>query len=250
MPSAHSQSAAGASGSLERTLSWEAVKPVSWRCCAGSLLLHMLVFLPWIPAGRLPGQTRAPGRQRNFQPVAGQRLTIPIRLVLPPPGHWDPVPPAAPAGSADQVHVDLATIRLSFADDTRGEFPEVVQAQHGVLALLDNEDQSLARYVLEPPGWRARESVRDVSGYFGILMSPPEKWRVFREAAERDGIDLGHYQACALFEASFQICLKKAILARAAADPKASGHVTSARLGVSAGRPCGVEVLEVSFANR
>ena len=68
MPSAHSQSAAGASGSLERTLNWEALKPVSWRCCTGSLLLHMLVFLPWIPPASCQGNRGRPAACGIFDP--------------------------------------------------------------------------------------------------------------------------------------------------------------------------------------
>lgn len=241
------QSAENVSRALERAFKWEADKPVSWRCCSGSLLIHMLVFLPWLPAGQpVRPRSEPPNSPSIFQPAPGQVLAPRIARLVPIPSN--PVP--EPGFSPDRVRVDLRAIALSFALDTRGEFPQVVEAQHGTLALLDKDDRDLVRYLIEPPGWRARETLRDAAGYFPILMVPAEKWRVFRDAAERDGIDLSRYQACALFGTSFMQCIKKAILAWAAADRTRSGRVASAKLGISAGRPCGVEVLEVSFASQ
>ena len=241
------QSVEGLSGILERAFKWEADKPISWRSCGVSLLVHMLVFLPWLPTG-LPFRTRSePRNPAIFRPAPGQVVAPRIARLVPVPS--PPVPMPEPGFSPEQVHVELRSITLSFAPDTRGEFPQVVQAQHGMLALLDKDDRDLVRYVLEPPDWRARATLRDAAGYFPILMVPAEKWQVFREASRRDGIDLGRYQACALFGSSFMQCIRNAILAWAA-DRTRSGRVASAKLGISAGRPCGVEVLEVSFASK
>jgi hypothetical protein len=81
-------------------------------------------------------------------------------------------------------------------------------------------------------------------------MDPPEKWAVLRNVSQAYGIDLNQYQACAVFDLSFRACLKNAILAKAFSTPAHSGSVRSARLAIAAGRPCGIEVLEVSFAAR
>ncbi len=233
---------------MGKVLHWEAERPLSWNCRCGSLLLHSLIFLLWSPVRHTAAAPPLPPRVAYFQPAPGE---APVRKVMPLVAVPDNLAAPPPHGSGGkEVRVDLGTIQLSFADDTRSEFPQVVQAQHGLLALLDREDRSLARYLLEAPDWQAREVVLDVSRYFAVLMSPPEKWRVFRDSARQNGIDLNRYQTAALFEAPFQICLKRAILARANADPKRSGAVTSARLAIAAAQPCGIEVLDVSFAGQ
>jgi hypothetical protein len=242
------QSVESVSGIPERAFEWEASRPVSWRCCGASLLLHLLALLPWLPAGQPAGPPKELRAQAIFRPAPGEAPAPRVARLVPVPAN--PVPLPEPGVAAERVHVDTATIQLSFAPDARGEAPQMVQSQHGVLALLDRDDASLTRYLLEPPDWRPRESVRDVSLYFEIRMSPPEKWQVFRDAARRDGIDLDRYRACALFEPSFQRCIKQAILEWAANNPNRSGNVTSAKLAIAAGRPCGVEVIEVSFASR
>jgi hypothetical protein len=156
----------------------------------------------------------------------------------------------APKREQTEVKVDIGAVRLTFADDSRHQLPRVVQDQQGMLALLDRKDNTIARYLVQPPDWEAEERIEDVSRNLRILMDPPGDWAVFQNLARNQGIDLSQYQASALFDDAFRHCLKKAILAKASSEPGGSGRVSSARLGIAASQPCGIEVLEVSFAAR
>jgi len=239
-----------------RALRWQLPGFWPWRGLAGSALLHALLLLPFIWAAfslHIPAQEGDPLPKTIVMP-----LFAPWKGYPPPPRHRIAVLPvmslpstaplSAPLPDLPDVKIDLNSIRLSFAPDLRNELPQVVQDQHGMLALLDKEDRTVAHYLVRPPDWETEEKIQDVSRTLRILMDPPEKWAVFRNVARQYGIDLSRYQACALFDLGFRHCLKNAILARASAAPAHSGRVRSARLAIAADRPCGIEVLEVSFA--
>jgi hypothetical protein len=152
-----------------------------------------------------------------------------------------------PVAAVSELAVDLTSIR--FADDVAGQLPEVVRRNGGALALLDKEDRTIARYILQPPSWEAQGVIRDVSRKLRLCMDPPQKWEVFRTVAERYGIDLDRYRACAMFDAAYGRCLQDAIRSRALSGASHSaGRVSSATLAFSIDRPCGIEVLEVSIA--
>jgi len=240
---------------LGRAVRWRSVWVWPWRGLAASALLHTLFLLLFISAGYslyVPAEDAdtsaratviplfAP-RKGDFLPSA-HRTTTPV---LSPLSETRALP--TPLPDVADVNVDLNSIRLSFAPDLRNELPQVVQDQHGMLALLDKEDRTVAHYLVRPPGWEMEERIQDVSRTLRILMDPPEKWAVFRNVARHYGIDLSRYQACALFDLGFRHCLKNAILAKASAASAHSGRVRSARLAIVADRPCGIAVLEVSF---
>jgi len=144
-------------------------------------------------------------------------------------------PPPAP--------VNLSSIRLTIADDVRGELPGVVEAQGGMLALLDKDDLGIASYVFEAPQWEPVETTRDVSRMMRIEMSPPQMWAVFRDAAERHGIPLDQYQAAALFDLRYRTCLQNAIRRSAKGMP-----VSAVLLRVAPDSPCGFQ-MEVTLAD-
>jgi hypothetical protein len=134
---------------------------------------------------------------------------------------------------------------LWFADDVDDQLPEVVQRNRGALALLDEGDLTMARYILQPPSWEVKEGFWDVSRKFRVTMKPPRKWLVFRAAAEKYGIDLDHYEACAMFDDAYRHCLYAAIRTRALSNHLGSARRVSALLAFAADRPCGIEVRRV-----
>jgi hypothetical protein len=234
---------------LERALRLEFTGYWPWKGSAWGLLLHAVFGLClYVAVYRGVGQSEPP--------VARQVLTqifVPAPSDAPPPerspsvlsGDLDSVPLGTPAAAVSQVAVDLSAIGLSFPADVRNQLPAVVQAQGGVLALLDKDNPSIARYIFRPPDWRAEETTTDITGTLRILMDPPQKWPVFREIAARDGLDLDAFRACAIFDMSYRHCLQSAI--RGQVPATFSGHVSAARLAFRADRPCGVEVLAVSL---
>ena len=112
------------------------------------------------------------------------------------------------------------------------------------------DDPAIARYILQPPSWDAQEGFQDISRKFRLTMTPSSRWKVFREAAGRYGIDLNRYPACAVFDGAYRRCLMDAIRSRAWLDaPGSEGRVSFARLAFAAGSPCGVRVLEVKLAH-
>jgi hypothetical protein len=146
--------------------------------------------------------------------------------------------------------VDLKVIKFEVADDVDEQLPEVVRQFGGTLALLDTEDLAIARYILEPPSWDAQEGIQDVSRRFRLTMTPASRWKVFRDAARRYGIDLNRYPGCAIFDDTYRRCLLAAIRMRALLDnPDSEGRVSSVRLAFAAGSPCGINVLEVKLAH-
>jgi hypothetical protein len=155
----------------------------------------------------------------------------------------DVAPPLA------KVPVDMSAIELSFAADTGNQLPEVIRQQRGVLALVDKTDPTIARYMFEPPQWAFHPGIVDISDKVRFAMYPPEKWAAVGALAAAHGLQLDQYEVCALFEANYTGCLRDAISSRATSDPRGAGaRVKSARLAFSAASPCGIDVLEVSFA--
>jgi hypothetical protein len=150
-----------------------------------------------------------------------------------------PIAPAAP------VPINLTAMGLSFASDVQNELPAVVGFQHGMLALLDRENTSIARYVFLPPDWHAQEITMDVTGKLRLRMEPPERWPVFTRIAQEQGIDLKDYIACAIFDTTYSGCLESAIR-KAVKDPS-QGRPSSALLQFVADRPCGVVALSVTM---
>ncbi len=254
MPVSNCQPGEDDSQALGRALRWQAPGFWPWRCLAGSVLFHALLLLPFTSVAlslRAPAPESDSLRRSTVMPLfaprsAGSPSPSRITVLRPPSGVSLSLPPP----DFPDVKVDLNAILLSFAPDIRNELPQVVQDQHGMLALLDKEDKTVARYLVRPPAWETEEKIQDVSRSLRILMDPPEKWAVLRNVSQAYGIDLNQYQACAVFDLSFRACLKNAILAKAFSAPAHSGSVKSARLAIAAGQPCGIEVLEVSFAAR
>jgi hypothetical protein len=159
---------------------------------------------------------------------------------------------AGPVIEADQqtasVRIDMNSIQLSFADDVTNQLPGAVREWGGALALMDKEDPSFARYLILPPDWSLRPTLLDASGKFRLAMDPPRKWTLLRTIAQRNSIELDRYQACALFESAYAKCLREAILLRAnQLSNGMSVRVQSARLAFEEGRPCDVNVLEVTL---
>ena len=231
---------------LERALRLEISGHWPWTGSVWSLAMHAVfgVCLS-VAAYRGVSQSEPPvSRQvltQLFVPTPGDLPAERSPSVL--PGNLDSVPLGTPAAAVSPVAVDLSAIGLSFPADVRNQLPTVVRAQSGVLALLDKDNQSIARYIFRPPDWRAEETTTDITGTLRILMDPPLKWPVFREIAARDGLDLDAFRACAIFDMSYRRCLQGAIRGRVPAA--FSGHVSAARLAFRADRPCGVEVLNV-----
>jgi hypothetical protein len=235
---------------LERALRLEIAGYWPWNSAVWSLVLHaVFVFCFYLAVYWGVSQSEPPAARhvlaQIFVPAPGD-APPPERPPSVLPGNLDSVPLGTPAAAVSPVAVDLSAIRLSFPADVGNHLPAVVAAQGGVLALLDKDNQTIARYVFRPPDWRAEETTTDVTGTLRILMDPPHKWPVFREISARYGLDLEAFRACAIFDMSYRRCLQGAIRGRVPAT--FSGHVSAARLAFRADRPCGVEVLDVSLA--
>jgi hypothetical protein len=238
---------------LERALYWRSEGPLPWKSFAAGVGLHVMfvtVYLSGGPAGAAQA-VDSPPVARAVPLFNGARMEYQLTRRVQAPVLWPNLQePAAPRARPDfaDVNVDLSTIRLSFDPDLRNELPQVVQDQRGMFALLDKEDRTITHYLLRPPAFQAQEKMADVSGDLRILMDPPQKWPVFRNVARQSGIDLGNYQACAIFGPGFRRCLKDAIAARASTEGEGLRRVASARIAIAAAQPCGIEVREVSFA--
>ena len=234
---------------LERALRLEISGHWPWNSAAWSLVLHAVFgFCIYVAVYWGVSQSEPPAARQVLA-----QIFVPAPSDAPPPerspsvlsGDLDSVPLGTPAAAVSPVAVDLSAIGLSFPADVRNQLPAVVRAEGGVLALLDKDNQTIARYIFRPPDWRAEETTTDVTGTLRILMDPPQKWPVFREIAARNGLDLDAFRACAIFDMSYRRCLQGAIRGRVPAT--FSGHVKAARLAFRADRPCGVEVLDVSL---
>jgi hypothetical protein len=148
----------------------------------------------------------------------------------------------------ERTRVDMNSIQLSFADDIANRLPDVVREWNGALALADKEDPSFARYLISPPNWEVRSALLDMSGKVRLAMDPPGKWGLLRTVARRNSIALDRYQACALFDSAYARCLQAAIILRARELSNGMKvRVRSARLAFEPGRPCGVDVVEVTL---
>ena len=237
------------SARLERALHWQAEARRPWRSIWVSIVLHAFLVLPSFLAAILGAEPPAPPERKEtvtqiFVPAPGAPPQ-PEKVPAANAPDLRKVPPEGPA--VPDVSVNLRSLQLHFAPDVRNQLPAVIRSQHGMLALLDAEDSGIAHYLIEPPDWVAREDIVDVSGKLRILMDPPESWPIFRQIAQRYGIELRRYRASAVFDIAYRRCLQDAIHSRAVSDAK-SGRVSGARLAFVADRPCGVEVLEVSLA--
>jgi len=244
---------AAASVHLERALYGEPAETRSRKGPAASLILHGLAIFYLLPGAAGTREIQAAKPEPQAIPIF---VPAPVAGEPPRPRNEAPalragLPPViqAPVEATPDVAVDLSTIQLSFADDVPNQLPDVVQAQHGRLALLDKEDQNIARYIFQPPDWQVREAITDVSGQLRLLMDPPQKWSIFRTLAERYGIALDRYQASAIFDVRYRECIQAAIRRRAlAGSAPLHARVSAARLAFAARSACGVEVLEVSVA--
>lgn len=238
---------------LERALNWRAGPPLPWNSLAGSLALHLIAVMLCIstlpgPLGEAPASAVREAAVPSFVPLAFPAPAPPERVFLGAAGRLDPPAIELPDSTTSNVTVNLNSISLSIAPDLRNQLPGVVEAQHGMLALLDKDDLGVARYLMQPPGWKPRAGMTDISRRLRFKMEPPRKWPIFREVAGRYGIDLDRYVGCAVFDAAFGRCLKAAIRSRL--SPDAAGPVSSVRLAFAADRACGIEVLEVRFASK
>jgi len=237
---------------LERALNWRAAPSLPWKSIAGSLALHATAVAICISAFAAPlAETRAPmvreGSVHPFVPLTFYAQPTPKQVAV--AGGRSPAPAIElPDTTTTKAMVNLNSIQLSIAPDVGNQLPAVVEAQHGMLALLDKDDLGIALYLIEPPEWKPRATTQDISRRLRFKMEPAGKWPVFREIAERYGIDLDRYVGCAVFDASFGRCLKAAIQSRLA--PDADGAVSSARLAFASDQACGIEVLEVRFVGR
>jgi hypothetical protein len=238
---------------LERALNWRAAPPLPWNSLAGSLAIHLVAAILLIsafpgPLGEAQVATVPEAVVPSFVPLAFPAPPPPKQALLQTVGRLDPPPIELPDSTASNVTVNLNSIKLSIAPDLRNQLPGVIEAQHGMLALLDKDDLGVARYLMQPPGWKPRAGMTDISRRLRFKMEPPRKWPVFREAADRYGIDVDRYVGCAVFDAAFGRCLKAAIRNRL--SPDAAGPVSSVRLAFAADHACGIEVLEVSLAGK
>jgi hypothetical protein len=160
-------------------------------------------------------------------------------------------PPPESRAEFPKSTINLSAIQLRFANDVGGRLPDVLRQQHGMLALLDKEDPTIARYLFQPPAWERGDDVVDVSSMLCLWMDPPEGWAVFRSLSRRYGIALNRYRAGALFDIGYRRCLQDAIgRASEIKRPGTPARVLAARLAFAADRPCGIEVLEVSLGNQ
>jgi len=241
---------------LNRALHWESAGRRPWRSYASSSAFHVLALLLSVvltSGADVAGSNVPPLRTSiPFGPGAVHSLP-PARTIVPVIASPSPQlqeTSADPVHEQPEVKLDLGAVRLTFVNDSRHQLPQVVEEQQGMLALLDLKDNTIARYLVQPPAWEAAERIEDVSRSLRIFMDPPEEWAVFRNVASNQGIDLRQYRACALFDEGFRRCLKNAILAKASSVRGASGRVSSVLLAIAASQPCGIEVLEVSFAAR
>ena len=238
---------------LERALNWKAAPPLAWNSITGSLAIHLIALALCLSILHGPSsQAPAPAASsqaavQSFVPLVFPAPPVISKVVLGAAGRFDSPPIEVPDITESKVTVDLNSIKLYFAPDLGNQLPGIVEAHHGMLALLDKEDLGMARYLIEPPEWKAHPVLEDISRRLRFRMDPPGKWPVFREAAARSGIDLHQYIGCAVFDVAFGRCLKAAIQDF---RPDATGSVESARLAFAADQPCGIKVLEVRLATK
>jgi hypothetical protein len=193
------------------------------------------LFIP--PRPRATPEKQPPPPPEKKSPV--------VASAAPRPKREDPPPPEPPAV---KDRVDMQSIEISVLEDAANELPEVIRRQQGILALVEPGDQSIAHYVFEPPDWKMRDRIADVSGRIRFSMSPPSRWALLRSLAERHSIDMEKYQVDALFDGAYQDCLKSEIRRSAEASPNA-GRVRSAVLVFNSSRSCGIDVVKLEFSD-
>jgi hypothetical protein len=160
-----------------------------------------------------------------------------------------PERPFQPDSNSVEFSIDMNIIQLDFTEDVANELPEVVRMNGGMFALASKADAGSVRYLIEPPDWKVRENVADISGKVRFEMYPAQRWNLLRSVAQIHALDLEVYQASALFNGAYIRCLGDAIRIRVKEMVRSgSAHVVAARLSFAAGSACGVKVLEVSFA--
>jgi hypothetical protein len=213
-----------------------------------SIVVHFALFALLLAWGGSP--QNAPIPHRAVVQVIARMFLPALPSSNPAPRTFDSLSrtpnPVREKAPHDAVPIDLSAIQLSFSDDVSNQLPDVVAAQGGVLALLDKESPTIARYILRPPIWKTEEATGDVTGKLRVLMDPPRKWPASRDAAAREGLNLDSFQACAMFDISYRQCLQSAIRVRV--PPTFRGHVVAARLAFNASSSCGVEVLDISLS--
>jgi hypothetical protein len=245
----------GPSVQLERALLWHVPGACPVRCWGGSLLGQALVLWAAVALVLPPWHEGKPVAAPSRGAVAlftapSLPAPSPKRTVAMTPGSLSPAPPESASGFP-RPKPNLSAMELRFELDVQGRLPETLRQQHGLLALLDKEDPSIARYLFEAPQWKSLEAGVDVSSMLCLWMDPPEAWSVLREIARRDGIRLDRYRAAALFDIGYRKCLQDAIAsAPGGVPPGVSAQIRGARLAFAADRPCGVAVLEVSYGER
>lgn len=222
----------------------------------GSLTLHALVIASMFIEPGQPREERSyeeafrhatplfiPAPELSRSAVQAARHTLLKTLSRTPKLQTETAPPNP------EIRIDMNSIQLSFAEDVTNQLPDVVRSHSGLLALIDKEDPAFARYLIEPPHWNVRETLVDVTRKVRFAMYPPQKWALLRFLAQQHSISLDRYQACALFDSPYKQCLQGAIRTRARALSSGRNvNVQSARLVFAHASPCGVDVLEVSFA--
>jgi hypothetical protein len=188
------------------------------------------------------------------QHVDGERTT----LLAPPPATAATSPRILFPGLLDAdsepakselapLQVDLSALKVHLADDVTGQLPDVLILHHGMIALVDREDLTIARYRFQSPEWDIQDGATDISSGLRISMDPPQKWAVLREIASRYDIPMERYRVCAVFDIEFRHCLLAAIRSEALAR-KLSGRIAEVSLAFSMSQPCGIEVQEVLLA--
>ena len=145
--------------------------------------------------------------------------------------------------------VDMNSIEISVLDDSGDELPEVVLQQGGVLALVERDDQSMARYTFKPPDWRMSDQIEDVSGRIRFSMPPASRWSLLRSLADSHSIAIENYQVDALFDSRYALCLEQEIRKRADLSPN-PGRVKAAVLVFTSSRSCGIDVVNLEFSSR
>jgi hypothetical protein len=231
--------------------------PKPWGSVLTGCLMQGLVFGILFAASfaSSPGPGRQDdGRVTTLVPAprgADRREQLPPerKTLSPAPGAARPKreDPSDPPPVEDRV--DMNSIEISIADDNTNQLPEVVRQQQGILALVDREDQSIAHYTFEPPDWRMRDRMVDVSGRIRFSMTPPTRWALLQTLADRHSIAIEKYQVDALFDIAYTSCLEREIRKQADASPQ-RGRVRAAVLVFTSSRSCGIDVVDLKFTGQ
>jgi hypothetical protein len=234
---------------LERALNWRAAGYWPAGSMAESLVFHLLAitllaaaFQPRV--GSPPAAKAHETPKQTFTPLLSAPPPSPKQPQLTDAGRAGLLQPEVPDTTRTQTAVNLSSIDLRFTPDVRDQLPAIVEAHHGVLALLDKNDKNVALYLMAPPGWEPHKTLEDVSRKLRFEMEPARAWPVFRDMADRSGIDLRRYVAYAVFDIAYRRCLTEAIRGQL---PPGAGRI-SATVAFAMDSACGIEVLEVHRA--